>query len=74
MVIASNGYWYCTCKLMFQKKYPPELVGRCCPVCTIQINFSQEELEEIKYSRVKLLIFTINFLSTSKSQKKRTHG
>ena len=57
MVVASNGYWYCTCKLNFQKEYPPELVGECSPVCTIQNSFSQEELEEIKYSHVKLLIF-----------------
>ena len=56
MAIASNGYGYFTCKLNFQKEYLLELVGKCCPVSTIQNKFSLEELEEMKYSRVKLLI------------------
>ena len=56
MVIASNGYWYCTCKFNFQK-YPPNMVSKSCPVCTIQNNCSHKKLEEVKYSCVKLLIF-----------------
>ena len=73
MVIASNGYWYCTCKLNFQKEYAPELVGECCPFCSIQNNFFQEELEEIKYCRVKLLILYNKLFNYVEMAKKRMH-
>ena len=26
MVLAHSGYFYCTCKLLFQDTYPPQLV------------------------------------------------
>ena len=56
-VMLHNSYFNCTCKYQYWKDHNPTLIGKICPSCQIGDGIIDEELQKIKNSRVKLLLF-----------------
>ena len=50
LVMLHNGYFYCNCKFHWWEDGKPTLIGKKFPTCQIGDDFTENELENIKYS------------------------